>query len=425
LLSRSATFSKSCATLSCVARWILGLLVLVTASVTLASESSWVQYGPGGLEARVLTEGPKCPSLSIDGRSLLMTLRAPPHDQFPNRVCALALPKGVTSVKLGQVNLPLPRAIPQRILLIGDTGCKFEWPKGQDCHEADQWPFQLSSEYGAKLKPDLVIHLGDLHYRRPGCKALADCGKIRSGDTADVWDTDFFEPARALLAAAPFVFVRGNHEMCETGGIGWSRALDPYPNPSGDGCLAPAKPFTIDLGHLTLVVMDVSIAADDHADRAEVEWFRQQFASLPKLAPKGPVWLAFHRPIWAAAATVLGVPFGYNKTLAEAAKGMLPANVDAFLSGHQHTFQVLNYVEDLPVQIVSGHGGAALHRLAPSDPTGLAINGVHVKAGLGTPGRFGFAMLERTSEGWSIKNYATNGEVLASCRFQGRSLDCD
>jgi hypothetical protein len=404
----------------------LGLFVVLLGrdGVLAAPDSYWVQYVPGGLEARVVTEAAKCPTLVVDARPLTMQLRAPPRDAFPNRICALALPIGAASVKLGSASLPLPRPQPQRILLIGDTGCKYEWPKGQDCSDTEQWPFRFGSDYGAKLKPDLVIHLGDLHYRRPGCEAAVGCAKIRSGDTWDVWSADFFEPARPLLAAAPFVFVRGNHEMCEAGGIGWSRALDPYPNPSANGCLPPARPFSVDLGHLTLVVMDVSMAADERAPRAEVEWFRQQFVSLPKLAPNGPVWLAFHRPIWAAAATILGVAFGDNKTLAQAAKGVIPANVEALLSGHQHTFQVLSYVEDLPLQIVSGHGGAELHRLAPSDPAGLVINGVHVKAGLGTPGRFGFAMLERNSNGWTIINYSTSGEVLASCRFQARALSC-
>jgi hypothetical protein len=123
---------------------------------------------------------------------------------------------------------------------------------------------------------------------------------------------------------------------------------------------------------------------------------------------------------------MLGVTFGDNKTLALAARNSIPANVQMLLSGHQHTFQVLSYVDDLPVQVVSGYGGAELHKFAPSNPAGMVINGEQVKAGRGTPGTFGFAMLERGEGGdWLVNDYNVHSQLLVRCLVQGRNLTCN
>ena len=47
---------------------------------------------------------------------------------------------------------------------------------------------------------------------------------------------DFFTPARSPLAAAPWVFVRGNHESCNRAGQGWWRLLDFRSRVAGHDC---------------------------------------------------------------------------------------------------------------------------------------------------------------------------------------------
>ena len=47
----------------------------------------------------------------------------------------------------------------------------------------------------------------------------------------NVWELDFFAPSARLLAAAPWIMVRGNHEMCKRAGEGWFRFLDHGPFP--------------------------------------------------------------------------------------------------------------------------------------------------------------------------------------------------
>ena len=61
-----------------------------------------------------------------------------------------------------------------------------------------------------------MIHVGDYLYRENACPAGdADCAGSPWGYGWDAWNADFFAPARPLLAAAPWIVVRGNHESCD------------------------------------------------------------------------------------------------------------------------------------------------------------------------------------------------------------------
>jgi hypothetical protein len=160
----------------------------------------------------------------------------------------------------------------------------------------------------------------------------------------------------------------------------------------------------------------------------QVAWFKPQFEMAQHIP--GPVWLTFHRPVWAVDSQKKGEPAGDNRTLAAAARNSLPANVQALISGHHHTFELMTYVEDLPLQIVSGHGGDDLSLHAPTVVKGLEINDVTVKDGLGRPGVFGFSMLERVSNdptglNWILTGYDIHGISIARCKINGRTADCN
>ncbi len=387
----------------------------------------WTQFAPGGLEARAIVEqAQRCPDLWIDGKPLAMKVRASPGPNYPVTVCALAIPAGAKSASIAGRALPLPKARADRVLLIGDTGCRLSKEAVQNCNDDDAWPFPKGSAVEAGLAPDVVIHLGDFHYREAPCPiGEKGCAGSPFGDSWAVWKADFFEPARPLLERAPFLFARGNHEECERGGKGWSRTLDPYPFVSDSGCLGLGAPFVADIGGQNVVALDVSTAAELRASAAQAAFFRKEFQDVARLAPDGPVWLAFHRPIWAVGINVFGFIIGDNKTLELAARDAIPANVDLLLSGHIHTFQILGYREDLPIQIVSGHGGDELHRSAPGNPVGTVIGGVTVAAGHGTPGIFGFAMLEREDGGWRVTDYDIAARALLVCHTRARKLSCD
>src|SRR6185312_6446723 len=88
--------------------------------------SHWVQLGPGGAaEARVLVEGSACPSVTLDGQNVPMAVRAVATPEFM-QVCAAAVPAGTKSALLGDAALSLPVSDAERILVVGDTGCRLK-----------------------------------------------------------------------------------------------------------------------------------------------------------------------------------------------------------------------------------------------------------------------------------------------------------
>ena len=405
-------------------------LALFQGEAGAADQFRWVEYVPGGLEARAVTEEAACPAATIDGAAATMTERSAPGDRYPVRACSLPLPAGATQVTVAGIPMPLPKAHPNRIVVIGDTGCRLKGDQVQACNDMSEWPFRLGADMGADFKPDLVLHVGDMHYRESACPVgNKGCAGTPFGDSWDVWKVDFFKPGESLLAAAPWIMVRGNHEECERGGKGWARTVDPFPfDPATGlaGCLGPAKPYTVDIGGVTVVVMDVSTSSEKVNDK-QVEWYKPQF-ELAKSIP-GPVWFAFHRPIWALDSVKHNEPAGDNRTLAAAARDSLAPNVQALLSGHHHTFELMTYEQDLPLQIVSGHGGDDLSPHAPTVVKGLQINGVTVKDGLGRPGVFGFSTMERSPDdtsglNWVLTGYDTHGRVIARCEIKGRNAAC-
>ena len=405
-------------------------LVLIGAPALAADEYHWVQYGQDGTaEARALVGGGECPAIDVDGRRVAMAERAGPTADFPLRVCAAALPAGARSATLGASALALPVADPQRILVIGDTGCRIQGKFVQLCDEPAAWPYPILAAEAARLKPDLIIHVGDYHYRETACPAgNAGCAGSPFGYDWAPWQADFFAPSGALLGAAPWIFVRGNHEDCTRAGTGWSRMLDPGPLPVGTACIAEDPPYRIALGGLDLVVLDVAVADQAKEAPAQVAAYRGVFATAAGLARTKPTWLLLHRPVWGvvevkgegSASTVIGD----NKTLAPAARGAISANVTLMLSGHIHTFEALSYAADLPPQLVVGLGGTYLDGKIPADPTGLVVGGVRIARGT-TQGGFGFLLLERQPDGaWAGTLYDPAGATAGRCRLAGRDLDC-
>jgi hypothetical protein len=111
-----------------------------------------------------------------------------------------------------------------------------------------------------------MLPVGDMHYRKSDCPVgHLGCAGTPFGKNWDSWKEDFFKPGDALLGAAPWLMVRGNHEECERGGKGWARTLVPYtfdPAAGAAGWLGPKAPYEVDPGGVTHVMMDVSTAAE-------------------------------------------------------------------------------------------------------------------------------------------------------------------
>ena len=295
------TLVGACATLSTPPG---GGDALLAAFVVLAEEGRPV--------ARAITSAAACPVLVADGGLLPMTTRAPaatlplrptrsaPEDSkpsaFPVRVCEATLPAGTIRASVGDRSLPIVRATPRRIVVIGDTGCRMKWSERgfQACNDTSAWPFAQVAAAAAAAGPDLVIHVGDYHYRENACPAgNADCAGSPWGYGWDAWNADLFTPARPLLAAAPWVVVRGNHESCDRAGQGWWRLLDPRPLAPDRDCNDPARdetgeysePYTVPIAADTeLIVFDSSrvgvnrLAVTDPMYQTYTAQMRQAFA---------------------------------------------------------------------------------------------------------------------------------------------------
>src|ERR1700692_180109 len=68
----------------------------------------------------------------------------------------------------GQTPFPLKKDHLQKIILLGDTGCRLkESKKGsvyQDCNDPTDWTYPTVALKIAAEKPDLIIHVGDYLY---------------------------------------------------------------------------------------------------------------------------------------------------------------------------------------------------------------------------------------------------------------------
>jgi hypothetical protein len=384
--------------------------------------NQWVQFTADGVEARAITQDGQCPKATIDGKDAAMSIRANPDGDFPVLVCALPLPRKAREATIDGRPLRLPAPHMNKIVLVGDTGCRLHALIAQDCNSIEAWPFRLGAEAAAGQAPDLVIHLGDLLYREVPCPFWRQgCAGSPYGDKWPAWNADFFSAARTLLDAAPWVFVRGNHENCGRASNGWRRLVDAFPYEPG-ACQTTRPPFSVDLGGLTLVVLDTTDADDRFANLQKAEFYKRQFAGAAKI--DGPVWFAFHKPVFTSIRMSGAATEGDNKTLVEAARNSIHSNVQAILSGHLHTFEVVSYVQDYPAQIVAGHGGN-LDPSAPQKFDGLVINGVVVETGRSTPATFGFAVMERSDDEWRITDYDVHGAAQAHCQLRARKLACE
>ena len=397
------------------------LALLMAGSVAGAAEPtpSWVELAAnGGLSVRAVVAGAPCPVVSADGAGLPMQRRGAPDGNFPIEVCEALAPADPTRLTVGGAVLPVVPPQVKRIVVIGDTGCRLEGRAVQDCRSPAAWPFAAIAAHAAAHRPDLVIHLGDYYYRVSGCPAgRAGCAGSPHGDNWATWKADFFDPAAPLLAAAPWIVVRGNHELCRRGGRGWFRLLDPRPA-RGD-CSEHTDPYRLSIGGLDLLVFDSADADDFLAPPDKVAAYAAQLA--PLLANTGPhAWLLTHRPVWGLSSG----PFAglmVNATEQAALRGRIPANLDLVLSGHLHDFLAYEFGPERPAQLIVGDGGANLYEVV--NPAGAEIDGMPVQRGFALES-FGYFVMERSGGGWDGTLYGVDDAILARCHIAGRSLDC-
>ena len=153
--------------------------------------------------------------------------------------------------------------------------------------------------------------MGDFHYRENPCiDSSTECGTSPYGDNWATWREEFFEPAKPLLLAAPWVIMRGNQEGCARAGAGWIFFFAlPGRCDSGAACDSKGRMYQVNIGNTDeeparpriLVVMDTSDEGNTHQVEANCERYRKQLDKLKAEEPDRStreVWLAMHQPLW-------------------------------------------------------------------------------------------------------------------------------
>jgi len=455
----------------CLARLLLALPVLAAcqgpnlhgpvASAHSVSHA-WVQAADNGRwVARAMTST-ACPALQVDGQLLPMAERVGPavvparaggpqadvrEAAFAQRVCEATLPAGASQVLLDGRRLPSPPTQPRRIVLVGDTGCRMKQSENafQDCNDPVRWPFATVARQAAAWHPDLVIHVGDVHYRESPCPAgRAGCAGSPWGYGEVAWLADFMQPAQALLQAAPWVMVRGNHESCSRAGVGWFRYLDAAPWRAEAACVDPAldaqaeytPPFAVALDAQTqLLVFDsASVPGKPHAPQdPALARLTSRLQALGELAARKPHNIVLHHhPVLAFAGGHDGQARPGHAGLMAAMRSQHPQRlyapgVDLVLNGHVHLFEALGFASDHPSTLVIGNSGSAMEgHIDPSDAQGRQPAPGAVVSTFVTHAQFGYATLERPHDAgpWVLTAWSTQGAVMARCQLAAGRLSC-
>jgi predicted phosphodiesterase len=403
------------------------VLLLVSSGIIHAqatpSGQAWIQYGPRGAEIRAATQAVACPKAQVDGKDLALTLRAAPDAAYPIRLCQAGLPSNPAPKNIsvfGQA-LPLPKDNPRTIVIVGDTGCRMKGTTMQACNDPLEWPFKQMAQAIAQKKPDLIIHVGDYHYREAACpEEDGGCSGSPWGDNLATWQADFLSPAAPALRAAPWVFVRGNHETCTRGGKGWSRFFDPHAFNNVLGCNGDGAPWSIRLKGLTLGVIDNASIAEGAVDPESVTQVRQALAEFGRQAKETPLWVLMHRPVRSAS-----TPRGSNSTLAEAFDQAPPPALRHVIAGHEHNLQLIRWQDGSAAQLIVGHGGSSLYDNVPASLNGIRVAGKIIGEGQSRVGDFGFIVLTQQATGWQLSNHDRFGQALSPRCLMTATLNCE
>ena len=429
------------------------------------AQSAWVEIGANNQAiARLITPYTTCPAITVDGATSPMTVRALPAtlplrptstdttlaaamtsgnskpSVFTNTTCEFLLPASATTATAAGIKLPLPKPVVNRVVIIGDTGCRISIGNVyQACGDPTIWPFSVISSAAAAMQPDLVLHVGDYQYRDNPCPpGNTACTGTPWGYGSDTWAADLFVPAAPLLAAAPWVMVRGNHETCNRAGQGWYRYLDPNPydatgvktcnDPANDNTGNYNDPWAVSFGDTNFVVFDSANVSKTAYSPTNFQPYTSELAEAAALAPANllNIW-AVHHPVLGYSAgnpPTLGSP-GLQSVMNAAYPGnYYPPNIGIAMHGHVHDFQALNFSSNHPATFVAGNGGDNLDSALPAAGTGFNPNGDlpapnTVINAFAFSQEFGFMVMDRVGavgqKNWKFTSYRTNGTIIAVC----------
>ncbi len=442
-------------------------LLLAPVPALAGPEAAFVVLGENGQAvARVITTETHCPVMMVDGRAVPMSVRLSAETMplrptlstlentkpsaFPVSTCDAVILAGTQKASIRGRPLPRVRKEIRRIVVIGDTGCRLKASDNayQDCNDPAAFPFARIAARAAKWKPQLVVHVGDYHYRENPCPSdKAGCAGSPWGYGWDAWSADFFAPGAPLLRAAPWVVVRGNHENCPRAGQGWWRFVDPRPLQSGRDCNRAendavgdaASVYAVPIGGgARIIVADLATAPDKAIETTDPRFaqFTATHDAIRDLA-QGAIFnfVATHKPILGVAATgkdgavaLRTATVGTQSVFASRDADILPASIDAVLSGHVHLWEQISFPRRYPSQFITGFSGTAedvvpLPAHLPKDYS--PVPGTVPDAFASWVDGFGYMTLERRSaRKWRATVWSVDGRTIDRCIINGRTSHC-
>ena len=411
---------------------------------------AWTQLTDKGTEIRVVTPDAACPDVKVTkaGKTTaerMELVSKPQGTQYPTTVCRMKLEDGAAEAVVDSktkvqpsAKVPIPEwrkegsttQAPTRIVVIGDTGCRtVQQGTSQDCK--GQWPFQPIADSAASgAKPDLVIHTGDYIYRSdPLVSPVTGC------DTKDdhTWGclvADFFHPASALLAQAPIIMVRGNHEVCDRSGKVWFR-YQAAELRADDSCSEYTDPISIHAGKQGFILFDSSFADEDgqKVNQEQVKKYTPQFAAVNGTLAKESAesFLLTHQPLWAVTSAGQTEVASANHTLDASGGSKLDERIKLVLSGHVHIYQRIDFAaaSKRQPQLVVGSSGTELDQAVDdAKVVGKKVDGEEVSSSK-TLAEFGYAVLRDSSGSWVLDYYGRSGQSLDKpCTLKGTTFSC-
>lgn len=414
---------------------------------------------------RAITRASACPLIEWDGKtSQSMQVRAvaatvparadgaqkdSKQTVFDVLTCEAAWPANAKAAKIESQDVPAPRADIQRIVIVADTGCRMKASDNafQACNDGKYWPWAQVAASAAATKPDLVIHIGDIHYRESPCPpGNSGCAGSPWGYGYDTWQADLFKPAKALLEAAPWVFVRGNHESCFRAGQGWFRFVDSHPFTAGRSCNDAeldedadySSPYAVNISPQTQLVVFDSSKTSGKPYAAKDPAFAKYTANLLTVnaltKQKPQSFFLSHHPLLAIAPVkgtdkIKSGGTGGLVSVFEAGqpKRLLPDGVAVAMHGHLHYFEAISFKTTHPTSLVMGNSGSVNDGSIPTKvPANTEAYPGAIISNYAATAEYGFATLDRVpaTANWILTEYTAAGKPVFRCAVDGGKSEC-
>lgn len=220
-------------------------------------------------------------------------------------------------------------------------------------------------------EPDLVLHTGDLVYRR---------GAICH------YNQNYFDPYADLIRSTPVYPAPGNHDLAAKDGKAFFETFD---LPTGDrderdGYYA----FAYGPVHVMVLNSELYEASDDEAAARQREWLARELenTTLP--------WkiVVMHRPPYSSTS---------GKVAEHIREDLGPIfgrfGVQVVLSGHAHNYERFRPIDGV-TYLVTGGGGAELYDLSAGPETAIAEARHHFVRIVASPERLRIDAIDKSGE---------------------------